>query len=275
MEPTGFFAIHIGDPEQEHVPKVEPPASSPEPDEAGVAGSGYSVHLGWMQGVPYLTDLGSAGKILVNATPIEPNWPVVIRAGDSITIGNIHLTWNAGTGADQPSHDREATAVPEEAVELPGREIPAEPASPSDKSDRLASVEAADATLHGPKQPAEQIRAEPPDPTLITPKRAAKPPAPETPDPTLLAPKRATKPPAPETPDDKAVAPDEAAKIHRRLLPLINALFVVSSPIPVKYAINHIGFRVGKPRLPLTEPDEKSAAFIRDTLKNYQIDLPV
>ncbi len=68
---------------------------------------------------------------------------------------------------------------------------------------------------------------------------------------------------------------DEAASIHRRLLPLINALFIVSNPIPVKYALNYLGFNVGKPRLPLTEPDEKSAAFIRDTLKNYHIDLPV
>jgi len=68
---------------------------------------------------------------------------------------------------------------------------------------------------------------------------------------------------------------DKAAEIHRHLLPLVNALFVVSNPIPVKYALNHIGFNVGKPRLPLTEPDEKSAAIIRDTLKNYKIDLPL
>ncbi len=68
---------------------------------------------------------------------------------------------------------------------------------------------------------------------------------------------------------------DGAASIHRRLLPLINALFVISNPIPIKYALNHIGFYVGKPRLPLTEPDEKSAALIKETLKNYQIDLPV
>ena len=66
----------------------------------------------------------------------------------------------------------------------------------------------------------------------------------------------------------------EAANIHRRLLPLVNALFIVSNPIPLKYALNHVGFNVGKLRLPLTEPDEKSAAFIRDTLKNYKIDLP-
>ena len=68
---------------------------------------------------------------------------------------------------------------------------------------------------------------------------------------------------------------DKAADIHRRLLPLINALFIVSNPIPVKYAVNYVGFNVGKPRLPLTELDEKTAALIRDTLKNYQIDLPV
>jgi len=67
----------------------------------------------------------------------------------------------------------------------------------------------------------------------------------------------------------------EAAAIHRHLLPLVSALFVVSNPSPVKYALNSVGFNVGKPRLPLVEPDEKTAAFIRDTLKDYQIDLPV
>jgi len=68
---------------------------------------------------------------------------------------------------------------------------------------------------------------------------------------------------------------DEAAAIHHHLLPLINALFIVSNPSPIKYALNHIGFPVGKPRLPLVEPDEKSMAIIKDTIKNYKIDLPV
>ena len=67
----------------------------------------------------------------------------------------------------------------------------------------------------------------------------------------------------------------EAASIHRHLLPLVEAIFIVSNPVPIKYALNHIGFNVGKPRLPLVEPDEKSAAIIRDTLKNYKIDLPL
>ncbi len=68
---------------------------------------------------------------------------------------------------------------------------------------------------------------------------------------------------------------DKAAEIHRHLLPLVNALFIVSNPIPVKYAVNYVGFNVGKPRLPLVEPDEKTAAFIKATLKNYKIDLPI
>ncbi len=68
---------------------------------------------------------------------------------------------------------------------------------------------------------------------------------------------------------------DRAAEIHRHLMPLFNALFVVANPIPLKYALNHIGFRVGKPRPPLYEPDEKTAAQIREALKDYHIDLAV
>jgi 4-hydroxy-tetrahydrodipicolinate synthase len=67
----------------------------------------------------------------------------------------------------------------------------------------------------------------------------------------------------------------EAARIHRHLLPLVDALFIVPNPMPVKWALNYVGFPVGKPRLPLVEPDEKSADLIRATLKNYNIDLPV
>ncbi|MEE9583315.1 MAG: 4-hydroxy-tetrahydrodipicolinate synthase [Dehalococcoidales bacterium] len=68
---------------------------------------------------------------------------------------------------------------------------------------------------------------------------------------------------------------DRAAEIHRHLMPLFNALFVVANPIPLKYALNHIGFRVGKPRPPLYELDEKTAALVRETLKDYHIDLAV
>ncbi|RLC72972.1 MAG: 4-hydroxy-tetrahydrodipicolinate synthase, partial [Chloroflexi bacterium] len=40
-------------------------------------------------------------------------------------------------------------------------------------------------------------------------------------------------------------------------------------------ALNQVGFRVGPTRLPLTPPDEKAAALISETLKNYKIDLPL
>lgn len=65
-----------------------------------------------------------------------------------------------------------------------------------------------------------------------------------------------------------------AARIHHELLPLMSALFVVSNPVPVKYALNKSGFFVGKPRLPLTEPDEKSAAVIDAALAGYRISVP-
>jgi 4-hydroxy-tetrahydrodipicolinate synthase len=76
---------------------------------------------------------------------------------------------------------------------------------------------------------------------------------------------------------DKFLAGDnkEAASIHLNLMPLMKVLFVVSNPVPVKYALNQIGFNAGKPRLPLVEPDAKSAAQINDVLKNYKIDLPL
>ncbi len=76
---------------------------------------------------------------------------------------------------------------------------------------------------------------------------------------------------------DKAIGGQvaEAAAIHRRLVTLVKSLFIVSNPIPLKYALNHVGFRVGQPRLPLTPPDERSAAIIEDTLKRYRLDLPL
>ncbi|MDP2919808.1 MAG: 4-hydroxy-tetrahydrodipicolinate synthase [Dehalococcoidia bacterium] len=67
----------------------------------------------------------------------------------------------------------------------------------------------------------------------------------------------------------------KAAEIHRKLLPIFTGLFIVSNPIPVKYALNQVGFKVGKPRLPLNEPDEKTAAAIMDIVRKTTIDLKV
>ena len=68
---------------------------------------------------------------------------------------------------------------------------------------------------------------------------------------------------------------EEAARIHRRLLPLTNAMFLVGNPVPVKWALNQVGFPAGPTRLPLVEPDEATQAKIRAELERAQIDLPL
>lgn len=68
---------------------------------------------------------------------------------------------------------------------------------------------------------------------------------------------------------------ERAAAEHRRLLELFKVLFIVSNPIPVKHALNHIGFAMGEPRLPLIPADAKAAAQIEETLARYEMDLPV
>jgi 4-hydroxy-tetrahydrodipicolinate synthase len=67
----------------------------------------------------------------------------------------------------------------------------------------------------------------------------------------------------------------EAAALHRRLLPLIDALFVMTNPIPVKYALNQAGFECGPLRLPLCEPDQASAERIMAEVRRHTIDLPL
>ena len=51
-----------------------------------------------------------------------------------------------------------------------------------------------------------------------------------------------------------------ARKAQLKALPLIRALFSEVNPIPVKKAMNFLGFDAGVPRLPLTEMEEAHAA---------------
>jgi len=67
----------------------------------------------------------------------------------------------------------------------------------------------------------------------------------------------------------------EAAAIHRRLMPLIDAMFCVTNPIPVKYALNQAGFDAGPLRLPLCDPDEETAARVMAEVRRHTIDLPL
>ena len=68
---------------------------------------------------------------------------------------------------------------------------------------------------------------------------------------------------------------EEAHRTQDALMPLIEALFLTSNPIPVKHALNQLGFSVGGFRLPLCEPDESTAQQIMAEVRRHKIDLPV
>ncbi len=61
----------------------------------------------------------------------------------------------------------------------------------------------------------------------------------------------------------------EAAKIHYDLLPLFRAIFITTNPIPIKYALNLMGFKVGICRLPLCEPSESEKNTIKNVVEKY------
>lgn len=62
-----------------------------------------------------------------------------------------------------------------------------------------------------------------------------------------------------------------ARKLHEELLPVFDALFVTSNPIPVKSAMALIGQPVGPPRLPLVPATEEEVATVRAALSDAGI----
>lgn len=58
-----------------------------------------------------------------------------------------------------------------------------------------------------------------------------------------------------------------ALEMHLRLFPLFRAIFVTTNPVPVKYALNRIGVRVGGVRPPLVEVNDKEAAVVDAALR--------
>ena len=62
-----------------------------------------------------------------------------------------------------------------------------------------------------------------------------------------------------------------ARKIHRRLLPLMQALFVEANPIPVKYALATMGMMSLSYRLPLVAPSAESQVKIQRVLEELQL----
>jgi len=69
---------------------------------------------------------------------------------------------------------------------------------------------------------------------------------------------------------------EAAAAEHLRLLPIFNALFYITNPIPVRYAMNRSGFNVGPARLPMVPEPSELAAFsakFDQIMDQYAIDL--
>lgn len=60
---------------------------------------------------------------------------------------------------------------------------------------------------------------------------------------------------------------DKARKMQLNVLPLINSLFSEVNPIPVKYALNELGFNFSVPRLPLVEFSDTNKKLLRQYLK--------
>ena len=61
----------------------------------------------------------------------------------------------------------------------------------------------------------------------------------------------------------------EAVALNDKLLPLANACFVEVNPIPVKAAMNLLGFNAGTPRAPLTEIEDCNREKLATAMKNY------
>ena len=69
---------------------------------------------------------------------------------------------------------------------------------------------------------------------------------------------------------------ETAVAEHFRLLPIFNALFYITNPIPIRYAMNRSGFNVGPARLPMVPDQGELRAFCAKfdpIMDRYMIDL--
>lgn len=60
-----------------------------------------------------------------------------------------------------------------------------------------------------------------------------------------------------------------AVKLQLKTLDLIKAIFIEVNPIPIKAAVNLLGFQAGQCRLPLTEIEDKNLEILRAEMKAY------
>lgn len=64
---------------------------------------------------------------------------------------------------------------------------------------------------------------------------------------------------------------EKARQMQIELVPLIKAMFCEVNPIPIKAAMNLMGFNVGPCRMPLCEPSPAHLELIRTTLLQYNL----
>jgi 4-hydroxy-tetrahydrodipicolinate synthase len=65
--------------------------------------------------------------------------------------------------------------------------------------------------------------------------------------------------------------PDARHELHDTYADLFKAMFITSSPTPMKAALNMIGLEVGGLRLPMVEASDEEKAHIREVLARYGI----
>ncbi|MGB9721663.1 MAG: 4-hydroxy-tetrahydrodipicolinate synthase [bacterium] len=64
---------------------------------------------------------------------------------------------------------------------------------------------------------------------------------------------------------------EEAKRLHIKMFPVVKALFIEANPIPVKKAMELMGFPAGVPRLPLVPMSEENTAILRKRLIEYGV----
>ena len=64
---------------------------------------------------------------------------------------------------------------------------------------------------------------------------------------------------------------EKSRKLQLEMLDIINTLFIEVNPIPVKTAMNLLGYNAGNLRLPLTEMEEGNLAKLKTALKNINL----
>ncbi len=64
---------------------------------------------------------------------------------------------------------------------------------------------------------------------------------------------------------------EKSKELHLKMFPVVKALFIETNPIPIKKAMEMMGFAAGNPRLPLAPMSEENVAILRKRLIEYGV----